>query len=374
MTSLRVKTALQAAVWVAEKEFRQFFGGLPAARLIVTLLVPLLLLMVFSFRVGGVAPQHVPIAVVDLDRSSYSSDLMTVLTTDDRFVITRALSRAEAENMIRRGESSAAILVPQDFSKNIERHQQASLELVLDDSNPFFAKSVYDLIDDSVRTAANNLSPQPITAKLSFMYGVGFGFVDFIVPGIVAMTAMFGTTFQALSFVWERTLGTLDRIRSTPVGAGSIILGKIIAGSLIGIAQAIVVLTFSHFVFGAVVRNVGVLILIVFLVAFIFTGIGVTVSALVDEPRAAMMVNQMINWPMVLLSGVFYPVEALPDALRPIASLLPLTYAIEALRAVVIKGLSFGASEVLIDVGVLLLYAAATLALGSRLLFRILSR
>jgi ABC-2 type transport system permease protein len=371
---LRVKTALQAAVWVAEKEFRQFFGGLPAARLIVTLLVPLLLLMVFSFRVGGVAPQHVPIAVVDLDRSSYSSDLMTVLTTDDRFVITRALSRAEAENMIRRGESSAAILVPQDFSKNIERHQQASLELVLDDSNPFFAKSVYDLIDDSVRTAANNLSPQPITAKLSFMYGVGFGFVDFIVPGIVAMTAMFGTTFQALSFVWERTLGTLDRIRSTPVGAGSIILGKIIAGSLIGIAQAIVVLTFSHFVFGAVVRNVGVLILIVFLVAFIFTGIGVTVSALVDEPRAAMMVNQMINWPMVLLSGVFYPVEALPDALRPIASLLPLTYAIEALRAVVIKGLSFGASEVLIDVGVLLLYAAATLALGSRLLFRILSR
>jgi len=374
VTSLRVKTALQAAVWVAEKEFRQFFGGLPAARLIVTLLVPLLLLMVFSFRVGGVAPQHVPIAVVDLDRSSYSSDLMTVLTTDDRFVITRALSRAEAENMIRRGESSAAILVPQDFSKNIERHQQASLELVLDDSNPFFAKSVYDLIDDSVRTAANNLSPQPITAKLSFMYGVGFGFVDFIVPGIVAMTAMFGTTFQALSFVWERTLGTLDRIRSTPVGAGSIILGKIIAGSLIGIAQAIVVLTFSHFVFGAVVRNVGVLILIVFLVAFIFTGIGVTVSALVDEPRAAMMVNQMINWPMVLLSGVFYPVEALPDALRPIASLLPLTYAIEALRAVVIKGLSFGASEVLIDVGVLLLYAAATLALGSRLLFRILSR
>jgi ABC-2 type transport system permease protein len=346
----------------------------PVARLTVTLLVPLLLLVVFSFRVGGLSPQHVPIAVVDLDRSAYSLDLITALTSNDRFVVAEVANRTEAENMIRNGESSAAILIPTDFSSKIELQRQASVELLLDDSNPFFAKEISDLAGDSIGAVADNISPEPITANISFMYGVGFGFVNFIAPGVVAMTAMFATTLQTVSFVWERTLGTLDRIRATPVAASSVILGKIAAGSVIGIIQAIVVLVFSYFAFGALVRNIGGVILIVFLVAFIFTGIGVMISSLVKEPRAAMMMNQMINWPMVLLSGVFYPVQALPYPLRLTSLLLPLTYATEGLRAIIIKDLSLAAPQLLLDLGVLSLYAIVTLIVGSCLLFRILSR
>jgi ABC-2 type transport system permease protein len=370
---LGVNDTIEGAVWVAEKELRQFLGRVPVARLTMTILVPIVLLFILSFRLGGFAPQQVPVAVVDLDGSSYSSDLTAALESNNRLVITRVPTRTDAENMIRKGESFAAVLIPSDFSANMELRRQASVELILDDSNTFFAKEINDLISDSIAATAQKISPQPITTTTSFMYGVGLGLVNFIAPGIVAMTAMFGSAFQAISLVWERYLGTLDRIRATPIGASAVILGKILAGSVMGITQTSVVLLFSHYALGAVVRNVGAVILVVFVVAFIFTGIGLIISSLAKEPREATMINQMMSGTMVLLSGIFYPTQALPEALRAVALLLPLTYATEALRGIMIKGLSLTAPGLLLDLGVLLLCAVISLILSTRLLFRILS-
>ena len=371
---LKFGDTLLDAVWIAEKEFRQFFGRLPVARLTLISVVPLLLLIALSLRVGGLSPQQVPVVLVDLDNSQYSSDLMTTLTANDGLIIMSAANRSDAENMIRNGESSAAIVIPNGFSTSIEHRERVSVELLLDDSNPFLAKHIDDVVSDSLRAFADRVSPQLVTTGTSFMYGTGFGLVNFVAPGVVAMTAMFGTSFQAQSIVWERLLGTLDRIRATPVGASSVVLGKIVAGTLIAISQAIVMLTFAHFLFGAIVRDVGAVVLVVFLVAFTFTGIGIIISSLTKAPRTASAINQMINWPMVLLSGVFYPVQAMPETLRVVAKLLPLTYATDALRSIMIKGLGLATIELLVDVGALSIFAIASLVLGSSLLFKILSR
>jgi ABC-2 type transport system permease protein len=372
--ALSIRVILRDAIWIAEKEFRQFLGRVPIARLTVTIIVPIMLLLVLSFRVGGVAPQNVHIAVVDHDDSQYSAGIVNSLITHDRFAIITVTNRTQAVALIDSGIASAAIVIPSDFSRNIAIGRPVSVELILDDSNPFYANQIYSRVVNDIRAVSGSILPEPVTTTSSFVYGAGFGFENFIAPGIVAMTAMFGTSFQAISVVWERTLGTFDRIRATPVAASSVVLGKILAGSMIGIVQAVVVLVFAHFVFGTIVRNVYASILVVFLVAFIFTGIGVTVSTLVKEPRGAIAINQLINWPMVLISGVFYPVQALPDLLRLLASLLPLTYATEALRAIMIKGHTLLSPGLGLDIGVLLLYATITLVVGSNLLFRILRR
>ncbi|HXZ89967.1 MAG TPA: ABC transporter permease [Candidatus Dormibacteraeota bacterium] len=372
-TALRLIDMLRDSWWIAEKEFRQLLYRLPVVRLLVILLVPVVVLTVFGFRTGAVSAQHLPVAMVDLDHSGFSATLTTQLNSGNLNII-NVQNLTDAQDLLRNGRTFAAIVIPQGFSRNITLHQQASVDLILDDSNPFYARAIDDVVGASVGSIAGSMSPVPVTYNISFLYGAGFGLVDYIVPGIVAMAAMFGSSFQCMSLIWDRALGTFDRVRAAPISPASVLMGYVITGSVMGLFQAVGILVFSYFVFQALVLNVGAVILVVLLVAFVFTGIGVIIVGLAKEPREAMMAMQITNAANVLLSSVFFPVELLPAPLSIVGSVLPLSFGVDLLRVTMIKGFSLFAPQSTSDLAILALYAAVSFGLASSILYKILSR
>jgi len=207
----------------------------------------------------------------------------------------------------------------------------------------------------------------------SFRYGAtepDVRFITFLIPGIVGMTAMFGSTNETMSIVWDKSLGVFDRILAAPVSSTSIIAGKTMSGAVMGVISALVLLIIGSMIFGVSFVNISVVLLIILLASFSFTGIGTIISGLASEPREAMMLSNLLRFPMMFLGGVFFPVEAMPMPLPYVARALPLTYATEALRAIEIGNISI----VFIDATVLLVYTIGTMLLGSQILMRIMTR
>jgi len=207
----------------------------------------------------------------------------------------------------------------------------------------------------------------------SFRYGAtgpDIQFINFLIPGIVGMTAMFGSTNETMSIVWDKSLGVFDRILAAPVSSTSIIVGKTMAGAVMGVISALVLLIIGTALFGVTFANIGAVFLIVLLASFSFTGIGTIISGLASEPREAMMLSNLLRFPMMFLGGVFFEVNAMPWPLPVVARAMPLTYATEALRAVQ----TGGSSIVFVDALVLFVYTVGTILFGSQILMRIMTR
>jgi len=208
----------------------------------------------------------------------------------------------------------------------------------------------------------------------SFRYGAtgsDVQFINFLIPGIVGMTAMFGSINETMSIVWDKSLGVFDRILAAPVSSTSIIVGKTMAGAVMGVISAVVLLVIGNIVFGVSFANISIVILIILLASFSFTGIGTIISGLASEPREAMMLSNLLRFPMMFLGGVFFSTEAMPMPLPYVAKALPLTYATEALRTIQTGG---NISIIFVDAMVLLVYTFGTMLLGSQILMRIITR
>jgi len=209
----------------------------------------------------------------------------------------------------------------------------------------------------------------------SFRYGVsGEVNIEYIktvlIPGIIGMTAMFGSINETMSIVWDKSLGVFDRILAAPVSSTSIIVGKTMSGAVMGVISALVLLVIGSTLFGVSFTNIVAVLLIVLLASFSFTGIGTIISGLASEPREAMMLSNLLRFPMMFFGGVFFRVQDMPTPLPYVARVLPLTYATEALGAIQ-TGNTF---TVLGDSIVLLIYTFVTMLLGSQILMRIMTR
>ena len=208
----------------------------------------------------------------------------------------------------------------------------------------------------------------------SFRYGVtepDVRFITFLIPGIVGMTAMFGSINETMSIVWDKSLGVFDRILAAPVSSTSIIVGKTMSGAVMGVISALVLLIIGSMIFGVSFVNISFVLLIILLASFSFTGIGTIISGLASEPREAMMLSNLLRFPMMFLGGVFFSTEAMPMPLPYVAKALPLTYATEALRTIQTGG---NISIIFVDAMVLLVYTFGTMLLGSQILMRIMTR
>jgi len=217
------------------------------------------------------------------------------------------------------------------------------------------------------------LFPVFMMFTFSFRYGAtgpDVQFINFLIPGIVGMTAMFGSINETMSIVWDKSLGVFDRILAAPVSSTSIIVGKTMSGAVMGVISALVLLIIGTTLFGVSFANISAVLLIVLLASFSFTGIGTIISGLASEPREAMMLSNLLRFPMMFLGGVFFSVEAMPMPLPYVARALPLTYATEALRAIQIGNTAI----VFVDAMVLLVYTVGTILLGSRILMKIMTR
>ena len=160
-----------------------------------------------------------------------------------------------------------------------------------------------------------------------------------LVPGLLALTTLFGTSsMEAIVIVFERRIGSLERLLLAPIRLPALLAGKLLGGMVFGLMVTLIVLAMVLVIFGAGGINWWLLLFALLLSAMAFSALGAFVSVAVREIFEAQTLANFIRFPMMFLGGIFVPVASLPPGLQIIARLLPLTYSVEALRTALAGG------------------------------------
>jgi len=192
------------------------------------------------------------------------------------------------------------------------------------------------------------------------------GDMSALIPGLLALTVLFGTSsMEAIVIVFERRIGSLERLLLAPLRLYALLAGKMIGGMVFGLTVTLIVLLISMIIFGVGAINWLALLLGLLLSASAFSALGAFVSVAVREVFEEQTLANFIRFPMMFLGGVFVPLEAMPSWLRVIARCLPLTYAVKVLRIALSGG---SLAEASLDLGVLAAFSLVLFALATRVL------
>jgi len=193
-------------------------------------------------------------------------------------------------------------------------------------------------------------------------------YIDFLVPGLVAMSMLWtGVTGASTALVEDRVKGIRRRILSTPVSRGSIIMGDMLSQLIIVCVQIFILLLVAKFIYNLnIIGAYWLTALIIIVGSLSMIGIGIVIASFSKSAEEASHVGLLINFPMMFLAGIFFPLSA--GWMQNISKAFPLTYVNEALRGVMIRG--YGASEVATELIVSLAFAAIVIGIGIIMLNR----
>lgn len=192
------------------------------------------------------------------------------------------------------------------------------------------------------------------------------GYIQFLVPGMIGLTMIFSSTFAGMSVLWDRQFGFLKEIMVTPVSRVSIVLGRIVGGGTTALIQGVAILLIAVVlgfrVIGA--HSIPVAILFMVLISFSFIGLGLAMASRMKDMQGFGLIMNFIMFPLIFLSGAIYPIENLPDIVRYITYINPLTYGVDGMRGALIgiSTLPLGA-----DFAILLAFCVTMVLLGAYL-------
>jgi len=213
---------------------------------------------------------------------------------------------------------------------------------------------------------------QPVLFLVALGYGFGSifqaagqgNYIQFLVPGIIGMTIIFSSIFNGMSVIWDRQFGFLKETLVAPVPRLSIMLGRTLGGATTAALQGAIVLVLTFF-FGFHPDSwlmIVPAILVMFLIATLFSSLGIMVASLLSDMQGFQLIMNFLVMPLFFLSGSLFPLQNVPKALEIVARFDPLSYGIDAMRALLINTTHFGLG---LDIVILLIFTVIFLALGS---------
>ncbi|MBD3171750.1 ABC transporter permease [Candidatus Bathyarchaeota archaeon] len=189
----------------------------------------------------------------------------------------------------------------------------------------------------------------PVVLALSFTLRNPEGLTD-LAPGLIAMAALFGTTsMEAIVITFEKRVGALERLQLAPLNSASIIVGKLLGGTVFGLIISSVMTGITIVFLGAEISNSFLFIVVLLLTNLVHSSLGALVAVSVKEVFEAQTLSNYFRFPMIFLCGVFLPLDEMPFILGIIGRFLPLTYSVEGLR-----GLMLEKGIILLDVIILI--------------------
>jgi ABC-2 type transport system permease protein len=185
----------------------------------------------------------------------------------------------------------------------------------------------------------------------------GHDYTQYIFPGVIGLTLIFAAMQSAMSVIWDREFGFLKEVLAAPVSRLSIILGKVLGGATQATLQGIITLCFAPLI-GIWPSPLMVLELLVvmFLVSFALTALGVVISSRMESFEGFGTISNFVVMPMYFLSGAIYPTSSAPDWMKPLITINPLSYGVDAMRTITINA---GVFPFWLDVAYLAVFAAA---------------
>ena len=332
--------------------------------------IPVMQLTLFGFAIRQDV-RNLPTVVFDASRTSQSRALVQQFEATDNFRIRGHVPSYDAAiRAIDAGKARAAIVIPEDYARALKRTRPTQVQVLVDATDPTASQSAIG----AALLVGQRINVQMISARLGQaagavpaldmrvrpLYNPALQSVFFIVPGIIGMilsNILIVTT--AMAVVREREHGTLEQLIVTPLTRSEIMFGKIAPYVLVGLVQITAVLLVGHYLFHVPIRGS---LLLIYAVALLFIvanlGLGLFISTLAMTQAQAMQVSFFFLLPNVLLSGFMFPREAMPEVARWIGLVLPLTYFLQVIRGIVLKG-----------VGLMELWPQAAALVGFAVLF-----
>jgi len=215
-----------------------------------------------------------------------------------------------------------------------------------------------------------------------FLIALGFGFgpifqqagggnyIQFLTPGIIAMSILFIAIFSGIEIIWDKQFGFLKEMLVAPVSRFQIMIGRTLGGATVATLQGIIVLLLS-FIVGFRPGNIMMIplgFLFMFLIALLFTALGTAIASVLEDMQGFQLIMNFLVMPLFFLSGALFPLQGLPKMIGVIASIDPLSYGVDGLRGTLVNGAHFGLG---LDFLVLGAITAILLFIGSYLFSKI---
>ena len=369
-----MSVAMQIRAWTAWPMLWKEFITLRRDRLTFALMtgLPAIQLLLFGYAIQTDV-RKLPTVVLDESRSSESRALVQVLQNTDNFLVIASVpDRYVAKRWIERGAARVALVIPPDYERDIKRGRTGQAQLLIDAADPQSsgaaiagAQLAAQARGAQLLAARFSLAP-PVEIRVRPWYNPAQRSATFIVPGIVGiLLTITMTLITSTAIVRERERGTLEQLIVTPIGKTSLMLGKLVPFVLVGYVQMTVVLLLGTLFFRIPIEGSLLLLYtlsLVFIVASL--GVGLLISTIARSQVQAMQLSFFFLLPNILLSGYIFPRAAMPVPAQWLGMLLPLTWFLEILRGVLLKGVGLG--DLWQELGALTGFAVVLLAVSVR--------
>ena len=390
---------LSHSLRIAWKDLMELFRN--RMGLVLLILMPIFMMTMVGFIYPSeTSLNNVPIALVNEDigfggyklSSTFITALESINEQTEMMTLSDASSLADVRELIQTGIAEGGIIISSDFTSSIMNGEQGTLTIVSDQSNPQMSAMVQAVLNQVFEQMGTALAQQNVAEQLGIdqssalavvkPYNIQvkgsvegeFSYFDFIAPGIMAMTVMMSVmTGLPAAISHERELGTLDGMMVAPINRLSVILGKTLAQMARGILQGVLILGLAIIIFGVTVHgNILLVFALLLLGVFSFVGLGVVLTSFAKDQETAVMMMTTIMFPMMFLSGVFFPIEQMPWFMQGISKFLPLTYVADSLRKVMVLGADIPALTT--ELSILIIFGVVMTAIAVPVFKRAMTR
>jgi ABC-2 type transport system permease protein len=368
-------------IWaVTRKEFDHIVRD--RSTLLLVLFMPTLVMLLMAYALT-VDLKHVPLAVLDLDKSQTSQAFVQQITAgQDLDLYANAESMAEIEDMLMRGEIKAALVISPGFAADLQALKGMPMQVIIDGTEPesggFAVEHISNRAEAFISTAlagqlhAQGLTAdtlQPVDLRIRTWFNPDLKPRNAIIPGLLSMVLGFPALSVALALAHEREHGTLEQLLATPIGRGELLVGKVLPYILVGLVNVILIPLLAIAWFGISFNgNFPLFFGLSAVFLFAVLSMGMIVGVFMRTQAAALALSFLvIFFPGFFLTGIFFPLASMPEEARLESLILPGTHYAIITRGMFLQGIGL---EVLWPNLVMLVVLGIAFTLVSALFFR----
>ncbi|MCP4138682.1 MAG: ABC transporter permease [Chloroflexi bacterium] len=340
-------------IWaITRKEFNHIIRDRSTMILVVFTPLAMLLLMAYALTVEL---QHIPIAVLDYDRSATSRDFVQqIISGNDLDLYAQVGSIEEIEDLLMRGDVKAALVIDPNFSRDLLAIRGMPMQVIIDGTEPESGGFAVEHIASRAEKFANEAlanqiqmmgfpadSLQPLDLRIRTWYNPGLKPRNDLIPGLISMVLGFPALSVALALAHEREHGTMEQLMATPVGRAELLVGKMIPYIVAGLVN-VLLLPFLARIWFHVPFNGSFPLFFALSALFMFAVIsmGIIIGVFMKSQAAAMGVSfLMIFFPGFFLTGIFFPIVSMPEIMRLESLGMPGTHYAIITRGIFLPGI-----------------------------------
>lgn len=315
---------------------------------------PLIQIIAFGFALDNDV-KHMAMVVYNEDRTTESRQLIDAFVNTQTFRMAGEVhSVEELATAVRRGQAYVGLQIPPDYTRNLRAGRTATVQVLVDGSSSTTAlQAMNTALGVALRRSVNLLMKEtgqralPVEVRPQVLYNPDMRAPNFFVPGVIGVALQIATVFAAaMSVVRERERGTLENLLVSPVSRWGLMLGKLVPYLCISMTMALFLFTILRWVFFVpIAGSLLALFVAAFLYIFALLSLGLLISTKAESQNQAMQMSMTVMLPSIFFSGFIFPRETMPGIFYAISTMLPATYFIELMRAIVLRGagvLEFG--------------------------------